>query len=1068
MTKSKSFLTVIVGVVCLLTFGVLLVGCNKQEPPAVTITQITIDSSTVPTAVKKGSEFVTTDIVVNATKSDKTTEVLAHNSKLSFSTIDTSTVGEKTLTVSYKVDDDTTLTDTATILVYGDLTDITVKSGSYNATGVQGLTYVPGDVVIIATYEGDYTREISGTSLVLSPVDTSTPGEKILEVSYTEDSVTKTDSVTVQIAEAPLTEIFIVEYTQEVAQNEEYDTSNVVVKGRFDNLEGAFDLDPSDYTLSTVDTSVVGSTELTVTYNNDSTKTDTVTVKVYGAVESIQIKEGTIPTSVLSPANFTISNLVIIVNYEGDVSKEISTGFTTNADAFVEDYVGDFTFTVTYEGVSTNATITIMNPNEYTIVGFSEPESISTGYKVNSMRANTFTDTYSGGVKGFTDTGKIYLVGSYNPFKYNPSLQVIYNGQSTGESIYNYPMTATVYLWNEGTSEYDELAGGTLEQYVVFDGEEHTFDFTSSANEKQFKISVLPANLGDGDAQVSPCELEFKVIDGYNIYNVADLSAIDNSNMGGKWTEYKTAHNIPLEVNTNTFILHNDITINRSDIPDIHFWQAGEQGITGSDDPAIGSLKDESNLGKEPEASIYKRTLTEGEDFVLEGNYFTLSAQNIPLIYKAEGETNRDPTKAITTHTCLIAIYARDVAEQQTMEEIQAKVTDGTYSSIEEAKDALIETAEINNIALTGNSNKSEDASLSGGLMFLKADECKITMNNNLSQRWYISYMGQGRAFRTYSEGSTESYQDFNLNKVNAFDSYSTIIYNSARTLNINDCNLIGAGGPVIINDYSKTNDGIAGSKGSIPHVYVDDSSVLQSFVAGTEGWFNTYPAAQTLFNGLKAQNAFFDSDTAIDELGARKTFLSKNSSNVEVINLVAAFKSSEAEDATTSPIAASFEVAGADVALQLDFENTVNYITDLAVMNGMLNDPQIQGGIELVKTQATSAGKTLTTYQAFQQLLLINTEAKSAYDAAYAENLPLLQQAVTQGIIYIAPNGAICMPGSTTPASSSSTTEYKKWIITPNKDLYKDVEDGYCYATVKGTVGAVFTIADVPTTTQG
>lgn len=201
MTKSKSILTTVLCAVFLVAVFGIFTGCGQ-----ITTTKIEISDSTVQTVVKKGSDFSTDGIVVKAIRSDKSELTLDHDN-LTFSTIDTSTFGTKTLTVKYTVDGNE-FADSIDILVYGNLSSIEVKANTYNATAYQGFSYSPGNVVITATYEGGYTQEVS-TGLSFGTIDTSTTGEKDLVVSYTVDGVTKTDTVTVTVKAETLSEIRI-------------------------------------------------------------------------------------------------------------------------------------------------------------------------------------------------------------------------------------------------------------------------------------------------------------------------------------------------------------------------------------------------------------------------------------------------------------------------------------------------------------------------------------------------------------------------------------------------------------------------------------------------------------------------------------------------------------------------------------------------------------------------------------------------------------------------------------------------------------------------------------------
>lgn len=748
-----------------------------------------------------------------------------------------------------------------------------------------------------------------------------------------------------------------------------YNIDDVVVEARFGEDTTFTRLDSDDYILSTIDTSTAGDQDLTATYVGNSAKTATVTVKVYGDLLGIAIKEGTIPTSISDRSEFTIDNLVIIASYEGNYQKELTAGFSTNINEFTAEVVNNFEFVVTFQGQTATADISLNKP--YMVMGFEDPLTISAGYKLNSKKQNTFDDTYSTGTKGFEVTDRPYVVGTANPFIYSPRLKVMYAGSTTCLTIHDYALSAKVFVQNDGAYG-DELAGSALEQYVTFDKDSHEFQFKAAAEGKTFKISTMPANITSAEAsRISPSEFEFDVIDGYNIYNAADLSAIDNANIEGKWNKLKTENGIPTNVNTHSFILHNDIRIQDSDIPDVHFYKATDDDVVNAADKqyVVGSLKDTSS-SVSPYGLIYKHVLGEGEDFRLEGNYFTISAQDLALIYRGNGEVRPSPDTPITIHTAFFGVYSNDdgVTIPQKYSEIEAKVTDGTYADIAAAEEALIETCEMNNLSLIGNSNKSEEAKKSGGVIFSKINGVKSKMDNHFTQSWAISYFTQGDVSVKHETedimsiadpevnlrdlyGNT-SYLDMTLDHVNAFDAYTSLIYNWGQTIHIRDSHLIGAGGPVMISDHAYNDEN--GNGGLVPHVTIDTNSVLQSYVMGTEGWFNAYPAAKILFGYLRAQESFFSHENAAEQNGVKKTLL-KN----EKINLVSAFKSGADEDATTSYIKATFDIEGEDLGLKMDGANTAQQMTELVVMGEMLKDSTQYGGATIAQMVAGIQGSS-------------------------------------------------------------------------------------------------------------
>lgn len=142
----------------------------------------------------------TPNAIVTAHYDDASTEDVTASA--SFGTIDTSTAGNKTLTVSY-TEDGVTKTATATVTVTAEPVQKVLSSISATKTKVNyevGENFDVSDVVVRAFYSNS-TSEVVTSSATIGTVDTSTAGSKTLNISYTEDGVTKTDTITITVSE---------------------------------------------------------------------------------------------------------------------------------------------------------------------------------------------------------------------------------------------------------------------------------------------------------------------------------------------------------------------------------------------------------------------------------------------------------------------------------------------------------------------------------------------------------------------------------------------------------------------------------------------------------------------------------------------------------------------------------------------------------------------------------------------------------------------------------------------------------------------------------------------------
>ena len=774
----------------------------------------------------------------------------SHQSEISVSTIDTTTCGKQTLTVIYK-EKQTTLdiqvVRVATQISVKTPSTLRVKYGTNVALTdvVITCTYSNGDVEDLTSLPENNADEIDTTKLGTDQVITFTYKNQNCELPV-EDYDEIEELVNIQGV------VLVVEY------GTNYVTSNITASVRYaSGLEVA--LNNSDLTFSTINTSLLDEQTLTISYTLDGKTINAYinNIVVKDVLESIEIKG--VQTVCYKGDDYDMSGLIVVLNFRSGAVSEVTSGYTVVQDISTNE-IGVQTLEIEYQGKKATKQVTVNKT--YTITGFNDPKFV-TDYNSNKKLKNEFTSTDSTGTKGFEITNVSYKVGDDNEFVYSPILAVK-TKDNENVRLTEYKAIINVYILDN--DEYT-LLDSNVDEYVTFNDTIHTFNFTDKAVGKKFQIKMLPYGMTDAEkAIVTERVFDFEVVDGWNAYSAKDISLIDNMNEESKWTEYKTANNISLNQKISSIILHDNITLKNSDLPASQFMGPDEVKPSDSDyDIALGSLKDEhsSDYG-----FIYHRQIADGETFTIEGNYFRLSAEKISKIVREEIDGLRNPPQtagqAITVHTSLFGFSG----------DVNSTVKGQGY---------------IKNIHLIGNTQKSEDALMSGGVMAIKLRNTSFTFDNILSQRWFISFMVEGA--NEYSNDCSHIFKN-----VNAFDAYNTLLYSwGARNIQIIDSHFIGAGGPVMICDHVD-NDESSGKGGYITNVKVANS-VLESFVAGSEGWFATYDGAGALVGSIKAMNGLVTpyGNTLCDKSG-------------EKINLIAVYKSGSAQGLTTSVIRGSFE----------------------------------------------------------------------------------------------------------------------------------------------------------------
>lgn len=685
-------------------------------------------------------------------------------------------------------------------------------------------------------------------------------------------------------------EINIEQYQQEIQVGGQYNYDNIVVKATKSDDSIAVVEHNENLTFSAIDTQTVGEKNLIATFKvGDKKFTSTKSVLVYSTIQSISIKSG-IADTIYVGQTLNISNMVLTVNYGDDLSRNFNYAYIANDATFSYENIstqtaGEKTLTINYKGKTVTKVINVLE--NYTALGLSQSESY-TNYLQNSQKQNTYTATGSEGVKGFAVIGNPYLVGYDNDFTYSPILQVVMNG-TTPAYLLNF--SADIKVFKVLDNDEEELDLDDNEYVSVTDEYAHKFQFTAQANGQTFRIEIFPSNATISPT-IAPVSATVKVVKGYNVYTAKDLAVIDNVNAGGKWTALKQEYGLT-NVVTDAIILHNDITIKAEDVPSVHFWTAAEVVGASDADRVIGSLKDE-DVGYDSTyedagtaeltsgqvlGNIYRRMLRSGESFTIEGNYFTLSAHDIPLIVRESGDSVSQEGEAIVTHTSLLGV------EYENMTEL------GNNAQFN-----------LNNISLFGNANKDDDYIRSGGVMFVKTRNVATNINNNLSQSWYMSYMFRGPKpsevpYYTYDELAEEwvtAEEDImlvNIKDTNVFDAYNCLLYiQGLGNIKIDSCIMIGAGGPVMIIDHAKDRNSDVHTGRPVNVITVN--SILESYIAGTEGWFESMPGSGALVSQFKSLDAVIGGFTAAAKQYSLPGSEIKTIVKGDKLNLIVVFKS--------------------------------------------------------------------------------------------------------------------------------------------------------------------------------
>lgn len=477
----------------------------------------------------------------------------------------------------------------------------------------------------------------------------------------------------------------------------------------------------------------------------------------------------------------------------------------------------------------------------------------------------------------FKDLEQAYVVGDDNAWQVKPNVAFVKLNTTTGAVVDAQPKVAS-WEYEVKVEVYDDAT------MAYVDGSEHvesidkvncTVDFKESAIGYKVRVSVVPSGLTEkqlANVEQYTTSFEAKVIDGYNAYKGLDLAFIENRNDDSStteaWEKFKEEKNIDKTYQPAAIILHTNIDIKASDLPEYFFYTLDEVKGASDEERANGSLKDNKN--------IYLRVNEAGKNFSIEGNYFTLSAKSIKEVVRENGNVTGEGE--VISHTTLIRFEG----------------SEDTCST-------------INNINLVGNAPRVENAIKSGGIILTKIEGPEFKAYNNIASAWFITY------FPNYTNKAAT------MEKCKAYDAYNCFVYNWGSPLvYIKDCEMVGAGGPVIIQDHVDPQK----EDGRVAKTYVTNS-VLESYVAGTEGWFKGV-GADGLVPQIKGLDQLFN------YFG--RSFLKTNADNtVTYFNFICINKSGSAEGITAEKIQgelkiddnASFDFGASNPYLAAMLDNT-------------------------------------------------------------------------------------------------------------------------------------------------
>ena len=457
------------------------------EIEVVDIKSMAIISDTIPSKIMKGTALDTSNAKLSVTYSNNTTEIIGA-SALTFGSIDTSTHGDKTLTVTYRG-----ITVNHAVHVKGPVA-ISILSGSIPASVKLGETLDVSGLKVSVRYSDNFEELLDNSLLTVENIVTDTAGDKLFKVKY--DGLEAERSVNV-VGVKSMT-VVTGTVVDKIIIGEAHTIANVKVNVTF--------TDDTTAVLGYADLSVTGAVDntvanvYTVTFKHlDGTVA--FPVNVYGVTGITVDAEDGATTLPAGEAPDLTKFKVYAVYGEGFKSVLLSDGYTNNASEIDWNKEEDKALTFTYQGFEKSVTISSTAPvlesiaitacpNVYVGKAFDKTLVVVTAYYGNNTQktvAATIGDidtatagaaTVTASFDGKTATKEINVIGVKS---------IAVNGVpalvNVNEALDLTNLTVTVTYTNDDT------------EVITTGFEQSAFD-TSSGGDKTFTVTYQGVSKG--------------------------------------------------------------------------------------------------------------------------------------------------------------------------------------------------------------------------------------------------------------------------------------------------------------------------------------------------------------------------------------------------------------------------------------------------------------------------------------------------------------------------------------------------------------------------------------------
>lgn len=334
--------------------------------------------------------------------------------------------------------------------------------------------------------------------------------------------------------------------------------------------------------------------------------------------------------------------------------------------------------------------------------------------------------------------------------------------------------------------------------------------FKAAAVDKVFDIEVSLVN-----AVGSVTIQDVKVVDAYNVYTVEDLNKVTFNTFSYAGENYGNPEVLRrIEIETNGVVLQRSITITQADLSE-HMYETAKE--SDQDKPLFDEI---GGKALKDEVGLFGFKVAAGQEYTLNGNFYSLSYQDIPPVIRDAG-TIRETTELdgkvvpvghIPVNSTFITVSARTEADQ----------TGTQFNAI--------------NINIIGNSGVADGDTImikTGGLKGISVYGGGTTDNQNTKALFdnFHSMFPKEAVLLSWTDGTFVNSRTENIGESGFYLWHSLLKFDNSV--------IKGTGGPAfcLATDYAGQKDLSVARHYSA--VDVTETSTVEAKLTGAEPWFD-------------------------------------------------------------------------------------------------------------------------------------------------------------------------------------------------------------------------------------